>query len=223
MPCRAVIPGDDRGDLGIPAGTVGGSDVRITKRFYHTLFMPPRQRRLSEADQALWANYASQLTPLRARVGNKVSVTDAPRAATPPSVPASATPQPRPKVADQATKPRKMASPLTVGDQPGGIDSATWQRFRTGKLIASRRLDLHGMTAQRAFHALVSFIRSAHTEQARCVEVVTGRGTGDSGGVIRREFPHWLNLPEIRPLILGAAHPHALNPGSVRLILRRIR
>jgi DNA-nicking Smr family endonuclease len=116
-----------------------------------------------------------------------------------------------------------MASPLTVGHQPGGIDSATWQRFRTGKLIASRRLDLHGMTAQRAFHALVSFIRSAHAEQARCVEVVTGRGTGDSGGVIRREFPHWLNLPEIRPLILGAAHPHALNPGSVRLILRRIR
>ena len=27
----------------------------------------------------------------------------------------------------------------------------------------------------------------------------------------------------IRPLILGAAHPHALNQGSVRLILRRIR
>jgi DNA-nicking Smr family endonuclease len=55
------------------------------------------------------------------------------------------------------------------------------------------------------------------------VEVVTGRGSGETGGVIRREFPHWLNLPEIRPLILGATHPHALNPGSVRLILRRIR
>jgi DNA-nicking Smr family endonuclease len=116
-----------------------------------------------------------------------------------------------------------MASPLTVDDQPGGIDSATWQRFRTGKLVTARRLDLHGMTTQRAFHALVSFIRSAHAEQVRCVEVVTGRGTGETGGVIRREFPHWLNLPEIRPLILGAAHPHAHNPGSVRLILRRIR
>jgi DNA-nicking Smr family endonuclease len=112
---------------------------------------------------------------------------------------------------------------LTVGDQPGGIDKATWQRFRTGKLAAVRRLDLHGMTAQRAFHALVSFLRSAHADQVRCVEVVTGRGSGETGGVIRREFPHWLNLPEIRPLILGAAHPHALNPGSVRLFLRRIR
>jgi hypothetical protein len=41
----------------------------------------------------------------------------------------------------------------------------------------------------------------------------------------------WLNLPEIRPLVLAAAHPHtssamhshAANPGSVRLLLRRPR
>jgi DNA-nicking Smr family endonuclease len=116
-----------------------------------------------------------------------------------------------------------MASPLAVGDQPGGIDKATWHRFQSGKLATARTLDLHGMTAQRAFHALAAFLRTAHADQVRCVEVVTGRGSGETGGVIRREFPHWLNLPEIRPLILGAAHPHALNPGSVRLILRRIR
>jgi DNA-nicking Smr family endonuclease len=115
------------------------------------------------------------------------------------------------------------AAPLAVGTQPGGIDKATWQRFRSGKLVTARTLDLHGMTAQRAFHALVSFLRTAHAEQVRYVEVVTGRGSGETGGVIRREFPHWLNLPEIRPLILGATHPHALNTGSVRLILRRIR
>jgi DNA-nicking Smr family endonuclease len=179
--------------------------------------VPPRVRVLTEADRALWANYASKLAPLRGRGPEN-------RPAPKPTAPqAPPDPQPRPKVAAQATKPRKMASPLTVGDQPGGIDSATWQRFRTGKLLAARRLDLHGMTAQRAFHALVSFLRTAHSEQVRCVEVVTGRGTGETGGVIRRELPHWLNLPEIRPLILGAAHPHALNPGSVRLILRRIR
>jgi DNA-nicking Smr family endonuclease len=183
--------------------------------------MPPRPRRLSESDRALWESYASQLVPLRGRPGNKPPVPETPPIPVPP--PMAPVPQPRPKLAAPGTKTRKMAAPLTVGDQPGGIDSATWQRFRSGKLLAARRLDLHGMTAQRAFHALVSFIRSAHAEQVRCVEVVTGRGTGETGGVIRREFPHWLNLPEIRPLILGAAHPHALNSGSVRLILRRIR
>jgi len=181
--------------------------------------MPPRTRGLSEADQALWAHYAGQLVPLRGRGAKPAEAPAKPVgvASTKPD------PAPRPKVAAPASKPRKMASALSVGDQPGGIDTATWQRFRSGKLVAGRTLDLHGMTAQRAFHALVSFLRSAHTEQIRCVEVVTGRGSGETGGVIRREFPHWLNLPEIRPLILGAAHPHALNQGSVRLILRRIR
>jgi DNA-nicking Smr family endonuclease len=175
--------------------------------------MRPRARGLSEADRALWAEYATRLVPLPGR-----AVAKQPAAAT--NLPAP--PQPRPAVAP-AKAPRRIVAPLTVGDQPGGIDKATWQRFRTGKLPAMRRLDLHGMTAQRAFHALVSFLRAAHADQVRCVEVVTGRGSGETGGVIRREFPHWLNLPEIRPLILGAAHPHALNPGSVRLFLRRVR
>jgi DNA-nicking Smr family endonuclease len=193
--------------------------------------MPPRRRGLSETDRALWANYASQLTPLRGRAGKRLPGSAIPataEAGSRKSEPAAGAPQAaggptRPKVGAQASKPRMMASPLAVGTQPGGIDKATWHRFQSGKLVTARTLDLHGMTAQRAFHALVSFLRTAHAEQVRCVEVVTGRGSGEAGGVIRREFPHWLNLPEIRPLILGAAHPHALNPGSVRLILRRIR
>jgi DNA-nicking Smr family endonuclease len=119
--------------------------------------------------------------------------------------------------------PRPIVPSLAVGAQPGGLDGATWQRLRSGKLRAERRLDLHGMTVQAAYHALVGFLRAAHAERVRCVEIITGRGSGETGGVIRRELPHWLNRPDIRPLILGAAHPHALNPGSVRLLLRRIR
>ncbi|WP_428489620.1 Smr/MutS family protein [Rhodopila sp.] len=181
--------------------------------------MPPRTRGLTAAEQALWANYASQIAPLRSGARRRPTPTSSEPAA---PAPAAFNP-PRPPVATQASKPRMMASPLTVGTHPGGIDSATWQRFRSGKLAVARTLDLHGMTTQRAFHALVGFLRSAHADRLRCVEVVTGRGSGETGGVIRREFPHWLNLPEVRPLILGAAHPHVLNPGSVRLILRRIR
>jgi DNA-nicking Smr family endonuclease len=184
--------------------------------------MPPRARGLTGADQALWAKYASQIAPLRGRLPKRPPGAAAPEpAGAAPS--ATASRQQRPAVAARASKPGMIASPLAVGTQPGGLDKATWRRFQSGKLLAARTLDLHGMTAQRAFHALVPFLRTAHAEQARCVEIVTGRGSGETGGVIRREFPHWLNLPEIRPLILGAAHPHALNPGSVRLMLRRIR
>jgi DNA-nicking Smr family endonuclease len=81
-----------------------------------------------------------------------------------------------------------------------------------------RTLDLHGHTAQRAYHTLAAFLHSAQAEGLRCVEVVTGQG-----GVLRRELPLWLNQPDFRSLVLAAAHPHAANPGAVRLLLRRRR
>ncbi len=126
-------------------------------------------------------------------------------------------PQPRPPATPRSASATTLA-PLAVGTQPGGVDTASWQRLRTGKLPTVRTLDLHGYTAQRAFHALAGFLRTAHAEGLRCVEVVTGQG-----GVLRRELPLWLNLPEFRGLILAAVHPHAANPGSVRLLLRRRR
>lgn len=125
--------------------------------------------------------------------------------------------------ATTAPPPRQRAVQLEVGGQPGGLDKATWQRLRTGRLATERTLDLHGLTVQHAYQALVGFLRGAHAQRLRCVEIITGRGSGENSGAIRRELPHWLNRPDIRPLVLGATHPHALNPGSVRLLLRRAR
>jgi DNA-nicking Smr family endonuclease len=180
--------------------------------------MPPRARRLTDADKASWAAYARLIAPLPGKAAARSAETALPE----PPPPAADLP-PQPRVPPLIARPRAKPPVLVVGAQPGGLDSATWQRFRTGKLQAIRKLDLHGMTAQRAFHALVAFLRTAHADQVRCVEVITGRGSGETGGVIRREFPLWLNLPDIRPLILGATYPHASNQGSVRLILRRSR
>jgi DNA-nicking Smr family endonuclease len=168
----------------------------------------PRKNRLTEAERALWASYASRIRRLPGR---------APLAAVPPQTTIAPQPRSRPQ-ANPRTTSAATPPPLAVGTQPGGLDTASWQRLRTGKLPAVRTLDLHGYTAQRAFHALAGFLRSAHAEGQRCVEVVTGQG-----GVLRRELPLWLNLPEFRTLILAAAHPHAANPGSVRLLLRRRR
>ncbi len=180
--------------------------------------MPPRTRGLSEADRSAWAAYARTLVPLSGR--------PAPTDDAPPPPPAT---DPKRATVSGATTAapqrlsRQPAVPLEVGGQPGGLDKATWQRLRGGKLVTERTLDLHGMTVQHAYQALVGFLRGAHAQRLRCVEVITGRGSGENSGAIRREFPHWLNRPDIRPLVLGAAHPHAQNPGSVRLLLRRVR
>jgi DNA-nicking Smr family endonuclease len=198
--------------------------------------------RSTEADRAAWAGFTRHMAPLSGRA----EMAPPPPAAKPTQLPA-------PRQAAAAARPGVLGAPLAIGAPPAGVDRATWQRFRTGRLAAARKLDLHGMTAQRAFHALTGFLRAAHAEGLRCVEVVTGRGSGgesrggEGAGVIRRELPLWLNRPDIRPLVLGAAHPHvtnrahphattrahphaatrvhphAANPGAVRLLLRRIR
>ena len=172
-----------------------------------------RARGLTETDRAAWATYVQVVARLPGVV--------APELPRPPPLaapqPVSAVPLPRLRSKSAAV------TPLVVGDTPGGVDRATWTRFRTGKLPSARTLDLHGRTAQRAHAALEQFLHSCASEGIRCVEVITGRGSGETGGVIRREFPFWLNQPHLRHLVLAAAHPHALNPGSVRLLLRRAR
>jgi DNA-nicking Smr family endonuclease len=180
-----------------------------------------RRSRLTDADHAAWASYASRITPLPGRKRPVMADTSAP-SDTPPAASPSRTTTPRPRPGALVRGQHVAPVAMMVGTQPGGVDNATWQRLRTGRLRGARVLDLHGQTAQRAYHALVAFLRTAHADRLRCVEVVTGRGSLE-GGVLRRELPLWLNLPEIRPLVLAASHPHAANPGSVRLLLRRPR
>ena len=188
--------------------------------------MAARARKLTETDAAEWARYAQRIAPLPGK-----SIVVPPDALSETPAIARDTAWPGPRLTEPVPLHPARAVPLGVGGQPAGIDTASWQRFRRGQLGSARKLDLHGMTAQQAFHALRGFLRTAHADRVRCVEVVTGRGNGEHGGVLRREFALWLNLPDIRPLVLAAVHPHTAsamhahmaNPGSVRLLLRRPR
>ncbi|HVC60880.1 MAG TPA: Smr/MutS family protein [Acetobacteraceae bacterium] len=202
-----------------------------------TIRSPASGRRLTEADRAAWTAYADRIAALPGRAlpsrPEPKRRSEPPAPLGPPAPPAQMH-QPEPFLPAATLPPPPFSPPhsppvqpprraLAVGEAPGGVDGATWQRFRGGKFPPVRQLDLHGLTAQRAFHALVAFLRSAHADRLRCVEVITGRGSGNETGVLRRELPLWLNRPDIRPLVLAAAHPHAANPGAVRLLLRRVR
>jgi DNA-nicking Smr family endonuclease len=179
--------------------------------------MAARSRGLTEGDEADWARFACRIVPLRGRP------------AVAPAEVATVSPVPARRVPSVAAPVVARPAPLNVGGQPPGVDTATWHKLRRGR--AERKLDLHGMTAQHAFAALRIFLRTAHADRVRHVEVVTGRGDGEGGGVLRRELPLWLNSPDIRTLVLAAVHPHisnamhshVANSGSVRLLLRRPR
>jgi len=171
-----------------------------------------RRRGLTAEDKAIWAAVARTIRPLPGREMPEapplVTIEPPPRAEpTPPPVP----------------KPRLPPPEINVGAQPSGLDAKRWRDLRRGTTRPQRQLDLHGMTAAMAHRSVEGFIRMCHAEGARVVCIVTGKGSSPEGGVLKRELPHWLNAPGLRPLILGAAHPHRANAGSVHLLLRRTR
>ena len=173
-----------------------------------------RQRGLSEADRALWRAYAAEIVPLPGRA--------LPPEPAPPPV-ASAPAAKAPMVAAPTPAPRWAPPDIAVNTPPSGLDDRRWRDLRRGRIAPERTIDLHGRRAQEAHAAVHAFLADAYAEGLRCVAVITGRGSTTEGGVLRRELPHWLNAPDLRRIILGAAHPHRANSGSVHVLLRRRR
>ena len=177
--------------------------------------MARRPRLVSPSERALWHAYLS-LNAVEALPGRDL----------PPPPPPAPPPEPAPTQAVAPPPPRSKPTPgvppVSVGQPGAGMDDKRWRDLRRGKTRPERTLDLHGRRAEEAHGATISFLRAAHADGVRCVAIVTGKGSGE-GGILRRELPHWLNLPSVRPLILGAAHPHRANTGAVHLLLRRRR
>jgi DNA-nicking Smr family endonuclease len=171
-----------------------------------------RLRGLTEADRALWRAYAAEVAPLPGR--------ELPPEAPPPPAPVAALPQAAPPA---PPPPRWTPPPLAVNAPPSGLDDRRWRDLRRGRIRPERSLDLHGRRAQEAHAAVHAFLADAYADGVRCVAVITGRGSSPEGGVLRRELPHWLNAPDLRRILLGAAHPHSANTGAVHLLLRRRR
>lgn len=170
-----------------------------------------RLRGLTEADRALWRAYAAEVAPLPGReLPPEAPVPSAPVVVTTPA--AQPTPPP---------PPRWTPPPIAVNTPPSGLDDRRWRDLRRGRIRPERSIDLHGRRAQEAHAAVHAFLADAYADGLRCVAVITGRGSSPEGGVLRRELPHWLNAPDLRRILLGAAHPHSANTGAVHLLLRR--
>ena len=55
---------------------------------------------------------------------------------------------------------------------------------------------------------------------ARLVLVITGKGRGGEPGVLRRQVPQWLGLPEFRTLVIGFEDAHVAHGGEGALYVR---
>jgi DNA-nicking Smr family endonuclease len=171
---------------------------------------PIRKRGLTRADLALWHAFTADIVPL---FGNA-------RPEAPPEPPAAPPPATTPALRKKHPAP---PTELRVNEQPGGLDRKRWRALRKGESRAERTLDLHGRRANEAHAALRAFLHDAAADGVRTITVITGKGPQPEGGILWRELPHWLNAPDLRPLVLGAAHPHPTNTGAVNILLRKRR
>lgn len=174
-----------------------------------------RRRALTEEDRELWELVAKQVKPLRKHRAAKVHT--APRAEASSAVPvAKPALSPRPLAQAPAPRPSKPAIPPLA---PLGKRERT--KLSRGRSEIEARLDLHGMTQMRAHRALTGFLHRAHHDGLTFVLVITGKGrSGDESGVLRRQVPEWLSLPEFRAFVVGFEEASVSHGGEGALYVR---
>jgi DNA-nicking Smr family endonuclease len=176
---------------------------------------PHRKRSLSEEERVLWDSVARQVKPLRKKPRTAKLAALAPA----PAAIAKLTSSPRPASTVHAPKPSKPAMPPLA--PIGRRDRAKLSRRRDE---IDARLDLHGMTQIRAHHALLGFLQRAHRDGLTFVLVITGKGkvagAESERGVLRRQVPQWLSLPEFRALVVGFEEAHIGHGGEGALYVR---
>lgn len=178
-----------------------------------------RRRTLSYEERVLWTSVTKAIKPLR----------DMPMAAAAPND-ESATQKPLPSAKPMKAEKTAISAPYTPPKQMPPPASALLaplgrrmkQRVARGKETIEARLDLHGLTQSEAHSALLRFLRAASARSVRLVLVITGKGgRGDSErGVLKRQVPHWLGLPEFRSLVVGFEDAHISHGGEGALYVR---
>jgi DNA-nicking Smr family endonuclease len=177
------------------------------------------RRRLSDDERTLWSGVTRSIAPLRRKL-----VAEAPAETAPAALRPAAAPKLRPM-------PVPRGSPAPASPPPlAPLGRRFKQEVARGRRAIDGRLDLHGMTQAQAHGALLGFLRTGQSRGARLVLVITGKGApGDNydseRGVLRRQVPRWLRLPEFRQHVIGfeAAGPGHGGEGALYVSLRRAR
>ena len=191
-----------------------------------------RKRRLRPEEAELWGQVARTAAPMH------------------PHKPAPKLQQPRdPAPTSQATVSQfrigQNARPETSGHalapsisdqlaaEPVAMDKKAFTRLKRGKLKPEARIDLHGMTLDRAHPALIGFIQRTAGRDMRLVLVITGKGkqAQDDGpiprrrGVLRHQVPQWLRMAPIGHLVMQVSEAHIRHGGggAYYVYLRRRR
>jgi len=197
-----------------------------------------RRRRLRPEEHELWQQVARTADPLHSR---KHSTSGFQR-------------KPDPPLTEKKDWPQAPISPFAMGERalqrtethvfprttadklhsaPVRMDAKAFARLKRGKVEPEARMDLHGMTLDRAHGALTQFILKAQSRNLRLVLVITGKGQREDPyhsmpqrrGVLKSQVPQWLQMPPLGQAVLqvSVAHRKHGGEGAYYVYLRRRR
>ena len=109
-----------------------------------------------------------------------------------------------------------------LGRMPVEMDRKAFGKMIKGRLSPDARIDLHGMTLDRAHAVLRGFVMSQYASGSRLLLVITGKGkVRDEGGpipvrlgVLRHQVPHWLTMAPLAPMVLQVTPAHRKHGGT---------
>jgi DNA-nicking Smr family endonuclease len=173
------------------------------------------RRRLDPEERALWTDVTRSIKPIARK--RSIELDDA----APPAPLARVQAKPKPVM------PAPPAAARPPRSDPAPLGRRAKRRLARDDDAIHGRLDLHGMTQAQAHDALLGFLHTSQAKGAKVVLVITGKGVrGESErGVLRRQVPMWLRLPELRDLVVGfetAGIGHG-GEGALYVRLRRAR
>lgn len=106
-----------------------------------------------------------------------------------------------------------------------GLDQKTFNQLKAGALSTEGHLDLHGMTTDQAYEAMLFFLKESYLQGRRCVLLVTGRGINSPGGqsVLRHAMQTWLTRDPLKRVVLAFCTARAADggAGALYVLLRK--
>lgn len=175
-----------------------------------------KKRGLSGEDRALWNEIVKSIKPLP---GRRTKSGHEPEAlAIEDQIAKGAETRNRPVT--PAPLAKRQPAPLAP------MDRRLKQKLSRGSAGIDARLDLHGHTQAEARSRLLRFLEAAQAREQSLVLVITGKGKrseedwSGAGGVLKRQVPLWLSLPEFRPLVIGFEEASIRHGGAGALYIR---
>ncbi|MBE6449646.1 MAG: hypothetical protein E7013_02995 [Alphaproteobacteria bacterium] len=81
-------------------------------------------------------------------------------------------------------------------------------------------LDLHGFTVQEAYSIFIRFFNHHLEQNTKTIIIITGKGKNDKG-ILKSEFPKWIDNPEIQKNIIRSTQPVSYGGGAFELTLKK--